>query len=104
MNDITKARYFFETKGSKLKDLQSFRLMLATANDRYLNIRRLKRSKSPRDLEDLDPQETDALVDFALLKYLGRHNKLPENAPVVLRQDISLREKKEIALVWVQAL
>lgn len=101
MNDITKARYFLQTKGSKLKELQSFRLMLLTAEAKYRDIRRRFRSGMAGDDINLDAREIDALVDYALLKYLERNNKLPSNAPEVLKASTSLKAKKEIALGWV---
>ncbi len=102
MNDITKARYFFNTKGSKLKDLQTFGLMLATAGAKYREVRMKLRSGMAGDHESLDPTEIDALIDYALLKYLEKNNRLPENATEVLKQGTSLEDKKIIALGWIR--
>jgi hypothetical protein len=54
------------------------------------------------DHESIDPIEVDALIDYALLKYLERNNRLPANAPEVLKKETSLRDKKKIALIWAQ--
>ena len=103
MNDITKARHFFTTKGSKLKDLQSFGLMLATAQSKYRDLRLRRKSGPPGDHEAIDPLEVDALVDLGLLKFLRRTNKLPADANVVLNKATSLEEKREIAMRWARS-
>jgi hypothetical protein len=100
MNDITKARYFFQTKGSKLKELTSFGLMLATAENKYRDVRR-RQVGAPGDAEVIDPIEIDALVDYAVLKYLKKHNHLPVNAATALRQSTTLEEKRDMALAWL---
>lgn len=103
MNDITKARHFFTTKGSKLKDLQSFGLMLATAKSNYRDIRLRRASGPPGDHEAIDPIEVNALVDLGLLSYLNKTNKLPGDANVVLNAGTSLKEKRDIAMRWVRS-
>ncbi len=103
MNDITKARFFFTNKGSKLKDLQTFGLMMATAAARYRDIRLRTRSGLPGDHEAIDPIEVDALVDLGLLKYLSKHNRLPDNVADALSGATSLEEKRDIATVWTRA-
>ena len=103
MNDIIKARYFLQAKGSKLKDLTSFGLMLATANSRYRDIRMKLAGGIAGDHNAVDPIEVDALVEYALLRYLDRTNRLPINAPEVLKQSTPLEEKRKIALRWVNA-
>ena len=102
MNDITKARYFFQAKGSKLKDLTSFGLMLATAQARYRDIRLKTRSGLPGDHEAVDPVEVDALIDLGVLKYLSKTNRLPDNITDVLSQSLSLEEKRDIAMNWAR--
>jgi hypothetical protein len=103
MNDITKARFFFNNKGSKLKDLQSFGLMMATAQSRYRDIRLRTRSWLPGNHEEVDPIEVDALVDLGVLKYLVKHNRLPDNIAEVLSGATSLEDKRDIAMVWASA-
>jgi hypothetical protein len=103
MNDITKARYFFTTKGSKLKELQSFGLMLATANSRYRDIRLRLKSGMAGEGGATDAMEVDALIDLGVLKYMSKFNRLPEDAAQVLRQDVSLEDKREIAMRWARS-
>lgn len=103
MNDITKARYFFQSKGSKLKELTSFRLMLATASATYRDVRLRMKSGLPGDDTAADPIEIDALVDLGILKYLEKFNRLPADAARVLEQGISLEEKREIAMRWARS-
>lgn len=103
MNDITKARYFFGQKGSKLKELTSFRLMLATASAKYRDIRLRQKSGPPGDNDALDPAEIDALVDLGILKYMEKFNRLPQDAGRVLEQGIELQEKRDIALRWARS-
>jgi len=103
MNDLTKARHFFTTKGSKLKDLQSFGLMLATAQTKYRDVRLQRKSGPPGDTEAIDPVEVDALIDFGLLKFLSKTNKLPEDANVVLNAGTSLKDKRDIAMRWARS-
>jgi hypothetical protein len=103
MNDITKARHFFTTKGSKLKDLQSFGLMLATARSTYRDVRLRLKSGPPGDHEVADPIEVDALIDLGLLTYLSKTNKLPGDANVVLNAGTSLEDKRDIAMRWARS-
>lgn len=103
MNDITKARFFFTNKGSKLKDLQTFGLMMATAAARYRDIRLRTRSGIAGDHEAVDPVEVDALIDLGILKYLSKHNRLPDNVAEALNAATSLEEKRDIAMVWANS-
>lgn len=102
MNDITKARYFLQVRGSKLKDLTSFGLMLATAENKYRDVR-MRQVGAPGDREGIDPIEVDALVDYAVLKYLKKYNKLPQNASVVVQEGATWEQKREAAMGWVNA-
>jgi len=102
MNDITKARYFLQAKGSKLKDLDSFGLMLATASSKYRDIKLRLMSGIAGDPDAPDALEIDALIDYALLKYLKINNQLPDNVGDVIKASTSLVEKREIALRWAQ--
>lgn len=102
MNDITKARYFLQTKGSKLKDLTSFGLMLATAENKYRDVRR-RQVGTPGDREITDPIEVDALIDYAILKYLKKYNRLPQNASVVVQESTTWEQKREVAIEWANA-
>jgi len=100
MNDITKARYFLKSKGSKLQHLESFGLMLATAEDRYRASRIQKASKKGAD-DSLTREELDSAIDYAVLKYLKRHNQLPTNLPKVLHPGTSVEEKRKMVEAWV---
>ena len=100
MNDITKARYFLKTKGSKLHDLQSFGLMLATAEAHYKDVK-MRRVGAPGDRMALDPIEIDALVEFACLRHLKLTNRLPADAGLVLQDGVTLEQKRDLALSWL---
>lgn len=102
MNDITKARYFLQARGSKLKDLTSFGLMLATAESKYRDVRQ-RQVGAPGNREEIDPIEVDALVDYAVLKYLKKYNRLPNNASVVVQEGATWEQKREAAMGWVNA-
>lgn len=102
MNDITKARYFLKSKGSKLKDLTSFGLMLATAENKYRDVR-MRQVGAPGDHDAIDPIEVDALVDYALLKYLKKYNRLPQDAGVIVQEGCTLEQKRETAMGWINS-
>lgn len=102
MNDITKARYFLQTRGSKLKELTSFGLMLATAERNYRDVR-LQRQGAPGDPSEIDPIEVNALIDYAALKYLKRYNTLPPTAKEALKEGTTLERQRELALSWINA-
>ncbi|KKM13547.1 hypothetical protein LCGC14_1715120 [marine sediment metagenome] len=100
MNDITKARFFLKTRGSKLHDLQSFGLMLATAEANYRDVK-MRRVGAPGDHTVIDPIEVEALVEFACLRHLKRTNRLPDDAGLVFQDGITLERKRELALSWL---
>lgn len=102
MNDITKARYFLQAVGSKLESLPSFGLMIATAEDNYRKVR-LDSMGIAGQREEVDPVEVKALVDYAFLRYLKRYNRLPKNAGMLVQEGITLEEKRDIALGWINA-
>ena len=102
MNDITKARYYLQTRGSKLQYNPTFGSMLAEAEKKYRNFR-VDNQGAAGDPETIDPKEVDALLDYAALKYLKRHNKLPPTAKEALGENTSLEKKRELALSWVNA-
>ena len=103
MNDITKARYFLKNRSSGLSNLASFGLMLAAAEDRY------KRARM-RQVGSVDPvpgnwetQEVEAALDYAVLKYLKKHNQLPKDAMQIFSKETTLEQKKEMAQRWATA-
>lgn len=102
MNDITKARYFLQAKNSKLKNLTSFGLMLATAESNYRDVR-LRQIGAPGNRSEIDPKEVDALLEYAVLKYLRRHNHLPSDASAALHEGASWELKRDLALKWINA-
>lgn len=102
MNDITKARYYLTNRGSKLTTFTSFSLMLATAEANYKNIKfRQKTNMDP--VGTWDKQEVEALLDYAVLAYLKRHNQLPKNIGKAFQTDVSLEDKKKLAQEWFNA-
>lgn len=102
MNDITKARYFLKSKGSKLQHLESFGLMLATAENRYRTARIQKASKKGEDA-GLGQEELDAAIDYSVLKYLKKYNQLPTNLPKVLHPGTSIEQKRQMVEAWANA-
>lgn len=102
MNDITKARAFLAATGSKLQHLQSFGLMLATAEQRYREIQ-LRRRGNRDEAGTLDAVEVEVAVEVAVLRYLKRYNQLPRNITEAFKQGITLEQKKELARSWMNA-
>jgi hypothetical protein len=73
--------------------------MLATAEQEY---RDLQLQKKGRDVEGfLNDKEIDILLDVAVLRYLKRTNKLPNNVKEAFAQGTSLDRKKELAASWI---
>lgn len=100
MNDITKARAFLHTKGSDLQHLVSFGLMLATAEQRYRDIRLRKRGGVDM-AGTLDEKEVEAALEMAVLRYLKRHNQLPRNVTEAFRTEATSEQKHELAMSWM---
>ena len=100
MNDITKARKYLSTRASDMATLTSFGLMLATAEQRYRDIR-LKKKGNSIDWSNLDDKEVEAALDYAVLKYLKKHNTLPKNITAAFQPDVTLEEKRALAMAWI---
>ncbi len=102
MNDITKARAFLHAKGSDLEHLTSFGLMLATAEQRYRDLKLQKQGN--KEVEgSLDQKEINVLLDAAVLRYLKRTNRLPGNVTEAFAMGTTLDRKKELAASWINA-
>jgi hypothetical protein len=100
MNDITKARTFLTAMGSKLQYLQSFGLMLATAEQRYRDLQ--LRKQGNRDVAGtLEEIEVNVTLEMAVLRYLKRTNRLPGNITDAFRQGVTTDEKLELAKSWM---
>ncbi len=102
MNDITKARYFLKIHGSDLQHLTSFGLMFATAEQRYREIR-IKKQGNREGAGAYDKREVAAAIDYAVLKYLKKHNRLPPTAPEAFAPGATLEEKRTLAEQWASA-
>jgi len=100
MNDITKARAFLTATGSKLQHLQTFGLMLATAEQNYKELR-LQQQGNKAIPGSLDMREVDIVLELAVLRYLKRNNRLPGNVTDAFVQDVTPDRKKELALSWL---
>ena len=102
MSDITKARYFLRQRGTGLDNLQSFGLMLSTAEQRYrkLRVQHTSQADQPGELEE---REVEAALDYAVLRYLKKHNQLPKDAMLALRGDATLETKKILAQKWANS-
>jgi hypothetical protein len=107
MNDVTKARYFLKANGSKLQTLETFALMLATAEARYKDLQMKIRTRAmpiqTRLPMSLDVAEVDAALEYAVLRYLKRHNQLPKNASKAFGNGVTLEEKRALAEEWIIA-
>ena len=102
MNDITKARYYLKGKESDLQHLGSFGVMLATAENRYKEIR-LKKKGNKEVVGTYDEQEVAAMLDLAVLRHLKKYNQLPKDLPQVFRQGITTEETRDLSLRWISA-
>ena len=102
MNDITKARYYLTNRNSKMTTFTSFSLMLATAEANY-KIIKLRQKTNTDPIGTWDEQEVEASLDYAVLKYLKKHNQLPKNIGKAFRQDVSLEDKRNLAQEWFNA-
>ncbi len=102
MNDVTKAKYFLKTRGSKLQHLESFGSMLATAESEYRQMR-LNQTGNKDEAGTWDAREVDSSLDYAVLRYLKKYNRLPDNAPEAFKQGVTLDEKKALAMQWANA-
>jgi hypothetical protein len=76
--------------------------MLATAEQQYRDIK-LRQQGNKEGPGALDAKEVEAAVDYAVLKYLKKYNKLPSNAGMLSKQGITLEEKKALAQQWSAA-
>jgi len=102
MNDITKARYFLKTRNSDLQHLTSFGLMFATAERKYRDVK--LRQQGNRDGEGaLDATEIETSLDYSVLRYLKRHNRLPPNAADAFKPGVTLKDKRDLARQWITA-
>lgn len=99
MNDITKARFYLKKRASSMQHLTSFGLMFSTAEQAYREKKITGRSGYGKD-SSLDRQEIEAAIDYAVLGYLKKYNKLPPNIADLFRQEITLEEKKDLAKQW----
>ena len=102
MNDITKARYYLKGQQSDLQHLTSFGLMLATAEQRYREIK-LKKQGNREVVGTYDKKEADVMLDYAVLKHLKRHNQLPKDLLQAFEKNITLEEKQALAIRWISA-
>ena len=102
MNDITKARAFLEATNSDLRHLVSFGLMLATSEQRYRDIQ-LRKQGNRDEAGSLDEKEVDAGIEMAVLRYLKKSNRLPRNITDAFAQGVTLEQKRELAVVWMNS-
>jgi len=102
MNDITKARAYLHATGSKLQHLQSFGLMLATAEQNYKELR-LRKQRNQDLPGSLDEKEVDLTLELAVLRYLKRYNRLPGNITDAFDPGVTTDRKKELALSWMNS-
>lgn len=102
MADISKARVYLKQRGSKLQHLESFALMLASAEAHYKSISVQKGRKI--DLPGTwDNQEAEAALDLAALRHLKNHGRLPANVSEAFGFGITSEEKLELAKQWFNA-
>lgn len=99
MNDITKARAFLRAIDSDLQHLASFGLMLATAEQRYRDIQLRKRSNN--EWSSLDEKELTVTLDYAVLRYMKRTNRLPGNVTEAFAPGVTAERKQELIISWM---
>ena len=99
MNDITKARYFLKNRSSGLQHLESFALMLSTAEKKYRDIK--MRQASNKEIPGTwNEQEAEAALDYALLRYLKKNTQLPPDAAKALLPETSVEDRLALANRW----
>ncbi len=101
MSDIAKARYFLKHRDSKLDHLETFGLMLTTAKTNYSEIK--FRGRGDDQGVDFEQNELAAMIDLAVLSYLKKYARLPDDVTKVLLPAASDEEKRNLAMGWYSA-
>ncbi len=101
MSDITKARYFLKHRSSNLHSLETFGLMLATAETNYKEVRSQAKNNN-KDI-DFEQQELECAIDLAVLNYLKKYARLPDDVTKVLLNATSDIEKRNLVMGWYNA-
>jgi len=101
MNDLTKARHYLKTRKSDLQHLTSFGLMFATAETAYREVR--LRQRTNKDWGNLQEKEIETALDYAVLRYMKRHNRLPRNIQEAFAPGVTVEKKQELAMVWINS-
>ncbi|GAH00047.1 unnamed protein product, partial [marine sediment metagenome] len=53
--------------------------------------------------DTLEDKEIELALDYAVLRYLKRHNRLPENITDVFASDVAMSAKKTLAMSWINS-
>ena len=102
MNDITKAKHFLKARGSDMQHLESFALMLATAESKYRELK--MRQVGHKDFPGTwDAKEVELSIDLAVLKYLKKNNRLPADVSSIFHPSLTAKEKLELAKQWANS-
>jgi len=101
MTDVTKARYFLKHRSSNLQHLETFALMHATAETNYKEVRQQAKNNN-KDI-DFEQQELECAIDLAVLNYLRKYARLPDDVAKVLLNSTSDIEKRDLATGWYNA-
>ncbi len=101
MNDITKARYYLQQRGSSVAHLTSFGLLLAHAENEDRDIK--LRQQGNAEWDNLSSEEAESALDYAVLKYMKKHNRLPRNITDAFKQGITKEDKIALAMVWISS-
>lgn len=99
MNDITKARYYLKCRESDLQHQTTFGAMFAAAEERYRNVK-LRVQRKLDAPGTLDAKSIETAVDYAVLKYMKKYNRLPTDLPKLFSSEISLEDKRKLAERW----
>jgi hypothetical protein len=99
MNDITKARHYLKSRGSKLQSLPTFPSMLSSAEQEYRDLK--LRQVGNREGISFEAREVEAALDYAVLRYLKRHNQLPPNIKDAFDPGNTLELKRKLAMAWM---
>ncbi len=99
MSDIAKARFYLKTRNSDMQHLTSFGLMLATAEQRYRDVK--MRQRGDAEIFDLTDKKIEIMLDVAVLRFMKHNNRLPNNVSDALHPETTLEDKYQLALGWM---
>ena len=82
-----------------MQHLTYFGLMLATAEQRYRDIK--MRQRGDAEIFDLTDKKVEIMLDVAVLRYMKRNSQLPRDVSTALHPETTLEDKYNLALGWM---